>query len=190
MAEGIDLTESQLAGSDTISSVNSDGGSDSIAGSDQGGNRLNLEPPKRGRGRPSNAEIAARKAAAGNGPAEIDPRTITGSGGSDTGKSGGTGTTRSRATSQKAAALSVDALVTALSVLQMSLVFATGIPECKLSDDQTETLAKATAKVARHYPSVMTEKQQDFVGLGMAIGSIAFAQGLAYQNRVNKEKGK
>lgn len=69
-----------------------------------------------------------------------------------------------------------------------SLATATATPEFVLNPVQTSALAEAGAKVARHFPSVLTQKQQDIAALALCVGSIAFAQSTAYQHRKAREK--
>jgi hypothetical protein len=74
-------------------------------------------------------------------------------------------------------------MITALSVAQFSLVSLTGVSEFMLQPAQTEMLARAGQKVARHFPSVLTDKQQDIIGFIGALGSIAFIQTKTYLAR-------
>jgi hypothetical protein len=76
----------------------------------------------------------------------------------------------------------------ALSVAQYSLVTATKIPEFLLTADQTKLLAEAAQKVTRHFPSVLTQKQQDIMSLVACVGAIGFTQFQAYANRRAREK--
>lgn len=69
----------------------------------------------------------------------------------------------------------------------MSLAEATRIPEFLIGDDQTKQLATAAANVARHYPVIMTQKQQDIGTLIFAVGMTGFTQVRAYQARTARE---
>jgi hypothetical protein len=75
-----------------------------------------------------------------------------------------------------------------LSVAQYSLASATHIPEFVLTDAQTKALAEASARVARHYPTVISEKQQDIAALVIAIGMTGFTQYSAYTARIKNER--
>jgi hypothetical protein len=159
------------------------GGTDTpIDGSPESGrdDGSNAGAGKRGRGRPP-------KSAGGSGgsAARVNPAALAGGTVSDD-----TAPARKRErkqTGKTEAALSLDTLVTALSVAQLSLVTMTGVPEFMLSPEQTKTLADATAKVTRHFPSVLTEKQQDIIALVGTAGAIAFAQFSAYNRRKFEE---
>lgn len=91
--------------------------------------------------------------------------------------------------SPKEEQVSLDTLITAYSVAGISIMSATGIPEFLLSDTQTKTLAEATQKVTRHFPSVMTGKQQDIVALFMCISAIAFTQVRTHSARIAAQGG-
>ena len=69
----------------------------------------------------------------------------------------------------------------------MGLLAITGIPEVILSEAQNHELAKATQRVARHFPTILTEKQQDIAGLALCLGAISFAQFSAYNARIAAE---
>ena len=161
---------------------------DESLGGNAGGGIVDAPSPRK-RGRPSNAEIAARAAAAGGAePDRIDPATIGSNpadGNSDTG-------TRTRGRPRKSTAapspVSVDSLIVLLSVAQLGAASQTGIPEFMLSPDQTKMLAEASARVARHFPAVLTEKQQDIAALLVAVGQVGWAQFSAYKTRIAAEK--
>ena len=141
-----------------------------------GGTTGDVDRPKR-RGRPPKSESPAVE--------RIDPATL-GSGNGDASGSADAGTGSKRGRKPRAATeapLSVDTLVMALSVAQLTLVQATGVPEFMLAPEQTKTLAEASARVARHFPAVVTQKQQDFINLALCVGSIGYAQFMAYSTR-------
>lgn len=140
----------------------------------------------RGRGRPRGVRVDA---SASVNPADLDGNASIDSG---TGSAGGnarrSGTTRARAASGKEASISLDTMMTVLCVAQVTLLQATKIPEVMLTDEQNKTLAAAYVKAARHFPSVMTEKQQDIVTAIAATGAIFFAQFSAFAARRLLEK--
>ena len=146
----------------------------------------NEQPVKRGRGRPRKSEQ----------PAFIDPASLgtgTGQGGSggDNGSTGtdtGTGTKRGRPRKEKAAPLSVDAIIVALIGAQFAAKTATGLPEFDIGAEQTKQLAQALSNVSRHYPPLqLTEKQQDWFMLAYTAGQITIAQYFAFTMRMQKE---
>jgi hypothetical protein len=75
-----------------------------------------------------------------------------------------------------------------LVTTQMMLVSVTKTPELGLNEQQNRALADAMAKVARHYPAVISEKQQDIVSLIFTIGGVAYIQQQAYSRRKAKER--
>jgi len=147
-------------------------------GSASGSNSGAGNAPSRKRGRPA----GSRNRDAGSPVERIDPAAL-GDGNSAGSSDAPAARKRGRPARAKEEPISLDTLVTALSVAQLSLVSATGIPEFMLAEPQTKALAEATQKVTRHFPSVLTQKQQDIVGLISCMGAIAFTQTRAYQAR-------
>lgn len=149
---------------------------DGIApGGDPGGNE---QPAKRPRGRP-----------VGSGKSKpavdtVEPGSLGGNNSGDPGADAGAERKRGRTRKEKEAPISVEAFIFVLGVTQLSLVEATSIPEFNIGDKQTAQLAGACANVARHYPVVMTQKQQDIGTLIFSLGAIGYTQFRAYQIRV------
>lgn len=137
---------------------------------------------KRGRGRP--------RKPGGTGPDVIDPAAVGNQPGPDTNADAGAAARKSArraGAKEKAAPVSVEAFIFTLGVTQMTLATATGIPEFLIGDDATKQLATAAANVARHYPVIMTQKQQDIGTLFFALGMIGYTQTTAFISRKGKE---
>lgn len=153
-----------------------------VGGNDPGGTSGEI---KRGRGRP-------RKSAAGSGseqPASINPADLGNDSGPGDGPAAASGSAgkRGRPRKEKEAPISIEAFIVALSAAQMSLVALTNIPECSIGQPQTTALAQGLANVARHYPVVMSQKQQDIAMLVYTMGSIGVTQYFLYSMRKSKE---
>lgn len=167
----------------TDAGSNSDGGKQPETGTING----NEQPVKRGRGRPRKSDTPI-----------IDPASIGGTGsgaggdngtGSDGSTASGTGAKRGRPRKEKAAPISVDAIIIALIGAQFAAKTATGLPECEIGETQTKQLAQALSNVSRHYPPLqLTEKQQDWFMLAYVSGQICVTQYFAFNMRRMKEE--
>lgn len=163
-------------------------GNAGIDTADHGG--IGQQPSPRKRGRPSNAELAARRAASGNdgGADTIDPAAI---GSGDTAPGAGTGEGRKRGRPRgtgnaKKAAVSVEAIAALLIGAELLAATKTGVEEFALSEKQNKELAAALGNVYRHFPQIgLTEKQQDIAALVYVSANIFFEQKAAYKKRVS-----
>lgn len=140
-------------GDDEVIRDGDGGGNDGGNSAGDGGNIVDpssVEPPKRGRGRP-------RKSGSG-----------------EPGKSGSKpGSIRNAAkTTQKTAAVSVDALAFIVNMVGGFVAAKTKQELLALEPEESRTIAEAAANVAKHYNVPVNEKTAAWIGLVTAVGTI------------------